>query len=350
MQAQERLAALVLLHVEHEEQVARRQLARLRVARRPRRHDEAPARGVALDLLDDPANLVVERGARALALAGLVHREVAPEVAVRARHAARRVGPRVPELAAVLLEQADVRLAAQEPQVLDDDVLPGDLLGREERKALAEVDLVVLVERRDRIDPRSVGLSRPLGEHVADEVEVLLHKESGIPPRARGVNGREVEREHVPSTSTTVGFDRTALRLDVLGLGRRSNRSETANHPDRRRDHSRTAPWTSLVTEGEGARGEPISLSSPLWGILVGRRRLVSATNEVGSSVSRDGTGETVGHHSGDERPYMECQAFITRVPVHDLYRYGSPYRRRRRVVSRVMGRGMRRDDRSSLA
>ena len=54
VQAQERLAVLVLLHVEHEEQVARGQLARLRVARRPGRHDEAPAGGVSLDLLGHP--------------------------------------------------------------------------------------------------------------------------------------------------------------------------------------------------------------------------------------------------------------------------------------------------------
>src|ERR1019366_5989990 len=106
---------------------------------------------------------------------GVVHGKVAPEAPVRAGHTAALVGPRVPEFTPVLLQEADVRLAAQEPQVLDDDVLPRDLLRGQEREALAKVDLVVVVEGRERIDARVVGLARAHREHFANEVEVLLH-------------------------------------------------------------------------------------------------------------------------------------------------------------------------------
>ena len=170
-----RLAALVELDVEHEEQVARRQIARLRVAGGPGADHKATAHRVTLQLFDDPSDLIAVRSARLTPLVRSVNREMAPEVSVRARNAPAFVGPRIPELAAVLLEEADVRVAAQEPQVLDDDVLPGDLFGRKQGKALAKVDLVVDVERGERVHTGPVGLSRPFREDFAHEVEILFH-------------------------------------------------------------------------------------------------------------------------------------------------------------------------------
>ena len=75
----------------------------------------------------------------------------------------------------MLLEKTDVGLAAQEPEVLDDDILPGYFLRREEGKAHPQIDLEVLVERRDRVDARAIGLARTLREDRADQVKVLLH-------------------------------------------------------------------------------------------------------------------------------------------------------------------------------
>src|ERR1700690_960955 len=176
VQAEHRLPLLIMLHVEREEEMARRKLARLGVARRPRADHQPPAHRVASELVDHPRDLVIVRSARRLARLRLaVDREMAPEVAVRARHASALVGQRIPEPAAVLLEKADMRVAAQEPQVLDDDILPRDLFRREQREPLAKIDLVVDVERRERVDTRAVGLSCPFRQNFSHEVEICLH-------------------------------------------------------------------------------------------------------------------------------------------------------------------------------
>src|SRR5262249_21390160 len=113
---------------------------------------------------------------------------------------------RVPELAFVLLEKTDVRVARQEPEILDDDVLPRDLFGREERKPLPEVDLVVDVERRDRIDARPVLLARPLLERLFDQVQINIHGcvlRCFLPPN--GVPGRQ-GLPFAPALSFAAGF------------------------------------------------------------------------------------------------------------------------------------------------
>ena len=109
---------VVELHVEDEEAVARRQLARLRVAGRPGRDHEAPAHGVGLELREHPGDLIAERCDRGASRPSRrpVDREVTPEVAVGGGDAPRLVRPRVPELALVLLEEADARVAAEEPR------------------------------------------------------------------------------------------------------------------------------------------------------------------------------------------------------------------------------------------
>src|SRR5262249_28983971 len=91
VEAEDRIVALVELDVEDEEQMAGRELVRLRVARRPRRDDEAAAHRVALELLADPPHLVVEGGAPIRVAEA--NWEVAPEIAVRARHAPALVRP-----------------------------------------------------------------------------------------------------------------------------------------------------------------------------------------------------------------------------------------------------------------
>ena len=152
MQIQGGFAAAVVLHIEHEHRVAGREPAGLRVAGRPRRDDETTAHRVSPELGEHPRHLVVEARAPGL----VVDRKVPPKIAVGAWNLALLVGPRIPEFALVLLEKADVGVARQEPEVLDDDVLPGNLLGREERKSPREIDLVVDVEGRESVDAGAI--------------------------------------------------------------------------------------------------------------------------------------------------------------------------------------------------
>jgi hypothetical protein len=73
-----------------------------------------------------------------------------------------------------------VGLAAQEPQVLDDDVPPGDLLGRQQREALAQIDLVIFVEGRKRVDTCAVRIGRAPAENGEEAAPVLLQAQNRL--------------------------------------------------------------------------------------------------------------------------------------------------------------------------
>lgn len=174
------LAFAINLNIENVETMARGEFAVVRVAWRPGRDNETPAHRVALDLIDDPLDLIGKGGLSA----GVVDGEVPPKIAVCAWDEALFVRPWVPELAVVLLQQPDVRLARQEPQVFDHDVFPRDLFGGEKREALAQIDLVVDIERGERINTGSVNLAGALLECFADSVEVLFHSPRVCPEHA----------------------------------------------------------------------------------------------------------------------------------------------------------------------
>src|ERR1041384_1706295 len=73
-----------------------------------------------------------------------------PLLAVDRTELAVLVGPLVPDRHAVLLQVAHVRVALQEPQQLVDDRLHVQLLGREQRKALREVETHLAAEHGAR--------------------------------------------------------------------------------------------------------------------------------------------------------------------------------------------------------
>src|SRR5580658_5399761 len=212
--------------------MARRQLARLRVAGRPGRDDEASAHRVSRHLFGDPTNLVVERAAPLFVVDG----KVSPKVAVCARHASAGVGPGVPKLATVLLEKAEMRLSTQKPEVFDDDILPGDFLGRQEREALAQIDLVVFVERRNRVDARAIGLARAGLEDRADQVDVLPHRKYVGPHRAAASmrSRRALPERPFLLAELLDGFE-TQGRDRLVGLGNGTlaeERSEVDGSPE----------------------------------------------------------------------------------------------------------------------
>ena len=111
---------LVLLHVHYPEGVTGRQRACLGISWRPCGHDQAPALGPRFEFVNDVADLVVERG-----LPIFMDGKVAPEIAVGARHQSVVVSPGFPELAAVLAQQINARVAGQKPEIFNDDILSG---------------------------------------------------------------------------------------------------------------------------------------------------------------------------------------------------------------------------------
>src|SRR5215831_19210203 len=98
--------------------------ARLRVAGRPGRDDQAPTHGIALQLGQDPGQLIVEGGPALL----VMNRKMPPKIAVSARHEALLVGPGIPKLALMLVKEPNLGLTRKEPQILDYDIFPGNLL------------------------------------------------------------------------------------------------------------------------------------------------------------------------------------------------------------------------------
>ena len=85
------------------------------------------------------------------------------------------VGPLVPDRDAVLVEIADVGVAAQEPEQLVDDRFEVQLLGGDEREAGTEVEAHLVAEDRQRAGAGAVALLRAVGEHMFHQVEVLAH-------------------------------------------------------------------------------------------------------------------------------------------------------------------------------
>src|SRR5205807_3473048 len=132
------------------------------------RHDVAARIRPRPDRIDDLRDLVDRAAFRRGPAAPLraVHR---PEIAVR-------VGPLVPDGDAALLQPADVGLASQEPEQLVDDRLEMDFLGGQQREAGCQVESHLPAEGGQRAGARAVGLPVTVLEHVAHEIEVLLHR------------------------------------------------------------------------------------------------------------------------------------------------------------------------------
>lgn len=85
------------------------------------------------------------------------------------------VGPLVPDADAALLEPAHVGVAAQEPQQLTDDRAQVQLLRREGREALRQVEAHLVAEDAPGARAGAVGLVHAVVPDVLEEVEVLTH-------------------------------------------------------------------------------------------------------------------------------------------------------------------------------
>src|SRR6516162_1462477 len=95
------------------------------------------------------------------------------------------IGPFVPDRHPMIVEILDIGIAGEEPEQLVDDRLEVQLLGRRQRKALAEVESHLFPEYRQRADSRAVVLFGPANENSFNQIKVLAHARDSWPARTR---------------------------------------------------------------------------------------------------------------------------------------------------------------------
>ena len=159
--------AFAARHVELEERVARREGHPRNLRDVPGAHDDPPRVRVLAEQPHDLRDLVD--------VAAVGGRPAPPLHAVDRAELAVRIRPFVPDRDAVLLQPADVRLAAQEPEQLVRDGREVHLLRRHEREALGQVEAHLVAEHAHRAGPGAVVLRHAGREDVAHEVLVLGH-------------------------------------------------------------------------------------------------------------------------------------------------------------------------------
>ena len=108
-------------------------------------------------------------------MAAVMGRPGAPLVAVDRAEVAVLVGPFIPDVDAVFLEIGDIGVAFQEPQQFVDDGLQMQLLGRQDRKAIGQIEPHLMAEDRARAGARPVAAVRSGLHHMTQEVEILFH-------------------------------------------------------------------------------------------------------------------------------------------------------------------------------
>src|SRR4051794_12868111 len=162
--------------VELEQRVARGQRHAVDVGGVPRRNEVATGVGPRFKIFNQLRNLIDFSPVR--------RAPVAPLVAVDRAELAALVRPFVPYADAALLEPLDVRVAAQEPQQLVDDRLEMQLLGGEQREALAEREAQLAAEDRKRAGTGAVGFARASLEDFREQGEIRLLAHTTIAPNS----------------------------------------------------------------------------------------------------------------------------------------------------------------------
>src|SRR5690606_32087389 len=119
---------------------------------------------------------------------------------------------------------------------LVDDRAQVQLLGGDQRKALAQVEAHLPAEHAAGAGAGAVGLVRPVFEHVAQQVEVLLH---ATPPAAVGCRvGDRRERARSRARSASSGGDSSGPMVSqpnamapMSAAGTRTNSTAKRNTP-----------------------------------------------------------------------------------------------------------------------
>jgi hypothetical protein len=154
--------------VELEQCVARGERHPVEFAHVPGADDDAARIRFITELLDHPRNLVDPAAVRGL--------PGAPLAAIDRAQFPRCIGPFVPDRDALLPQRLHIRLAAQEPQQFHDHGLQVQPLGRDKRKAVAQLESQLPAEDRQRAGAGAVGLPQTVLPDVAHEIEKSLHQ------------------------------------------------------------------------------------------------------------------------------------------------------------------------------
>src|SRR5690606_26943733 len=158
------------------------------------------------------------------------------------------VGPLVPDADLVLLQVGDVGLALQEPQQFVDDRAQVQLLGGDQREALAQVEAHLPAEHAAGAGAGAVRLVGAVLQHVGQQFQVLLH---ALPPSAVGAGrstGAPCERHSRNRPSSTSGrlsswpmVSQPKARYPIWASGTRTNSTRKRKQPYSRANMPATA-------------------------------------------------------------------------------------------------------------
>ena len=162
-------------YIELEQQVARWQRHLVDIGWVPGSDDVSTAVWVSPDGLHDLANLVDPLILITIPVERVVATKVTPLMTVHWPKVTVLVGPLVPDTDTTLLEPADVRIAAQEPDQLADDAAQVELLGCEDREALLQIEPHLVAKHAARAGTSAVVLVDAVVQYVLEQIEVLTH-------------------------------------------------------------------------------------------------------------------------------------------------------------------------------
>jgi len=162
--------------VELEQAVAGRQRHAVHLRDVPCRHDQAARFGIATDHLDEVRDLIDDAPVRRF--------PAAPLLAVNGAELAFAVRPLIPDRDAVFLQVADVGVAREEPEQLVRDRFQVQLLRRQHREAIGEIEAHLVPENAERSRAGAVAALGAVTADAGEKVEILLHGERYTTPRA----------------------------------------------------------------------------------------------------------------------------------------------------------------------
>ena len=161
-------AELAVRDVELEHRVAGHQRHVGQIGDVPGADDQPPRIRVALDLVDDPADLVD--------LAAVGGRPASPLFAVDRAEFAVFVGPLVPDPDLVLFQIGDVGLALEEPQQLMDDRAQVQLLGGDQRETRVQIEAQLPAEHAARAGAGAIRFLRAVFQHMPQQIQIRPHQ------------------------------------------------------------------------------------------------------------------------------------------------------------------------------
>ena len=236
--------------------MARRQRHLVDIGRVPGRDDEAARIRVVADLFDHVGELIDRAPVR--------RRPGAPLAAVDRAEIAVLVRPLVPDAHAVVLQIAHVGVAGDEPEQFVDDRFEMQLLGRDHRKAVRQIEAHLMAEHRQRAGAGAVALLGAVGEDAFHQLVVLAHGAAFDRVGARSLADRAARRNERRPCPQVIA---AAVRPQPVIL---MERSQSAS----RRTTARALRWNSgpfalrdacrrQAPQGDGAKAALGSTTSP---------------------------------------------------------------------------------------